>query len=80
MEHRNDCYAFHDSVLDCRCRRQHQYTILSPAVAIYYKVLIALPFTTILEVLLILIFVGFPLTLFGGIAGRRAATDFSAPW
>lgn len=48
-------------------------------VAIYYKVMIAIPFTSILEVTALFLFVGFPLTLIGGIAGRRSATDFEAP-
>eukprot|EP01100_Stratorugosa_tubuloviscum_P010772 TRINITY_DN4689_c2_g1_i1.p1 TRINITY_DN4689_c2_g1~~TRINITY_DN4689_c2_g1_i1.p1 ORF type:complete len:620 (-),score=231.41 TRINITY_DN4689_c2_g1_i1:784-2565(-) len=39
----------------------------------------AIPFTTILVVLSIWALVGFPLTLFGSIAGRRLAGPFQAP-
>jgi len=48
-------------------------------IAIYYKVMIAIPFTSILEVTALMLLVGFPLTLMGGIAGRRSAGDFEAP-
>eukprot|EP01112_Ceratiomyxa_fruticulosa_P014609 TRINITY_DN4200_c0_g1_i1.p1 TRINITY_DN4200_c0_g1~~TRINITY_DN4200_c0_g1_i1.p1 ORF type:complete len:612 (-),score=94.66 TRINITY_DN4200_c0_g1_i1:182-2017(-) len=49
------------------------------SVAIYYKVTVSLPFLTILEVLAIWAFVGFPLTVLGGIGGRRVAGTFEAP-
>jgi len=49
------------------------------SVAIYYKTTAALPAITIFEVVLIWVCVGFPLTVFGGIAGRRLAGAFEAP-
>lgn len=48
-------------------------------VAIYFKVTAALPFLTILEVASIYALVGFPLTVIGGIAGRRLSGTFDAP-
>jgi len=49
------------------------------SVAIYYHVTVSLPFLTILEIISIWAFVGFPLTVVGGIAGRRIAGTFEAP-
>lgn len=49
------------------------------SVAIYFKVTAALPFLTILEVVSIYALVGFPLTVFGGITGRRLSGTFDAP-
>lgn len=49
------------------------------SVALYYHSTMALPFLTILEVLLIHIMVGLPLYLFGGILGKRMAPQFEAP-
>jgi len=49
------------------------------SVAIYFKVTAALPFLTILEVVSIYALVGFPLTVLGGIAGRRISGTFDAP-
>lgn len=48
-------------------------------VAAYYGVTSALSFTTILSVLSIWVFVGLPLTLLGGVAGKRLATPFYTP-
>eukprot|EP01113_Clastostelium_recurvatum_P047774 TRINITY_DN857_c0_g1_i1.p1 TRINITY_DN857_c0_g1~~TRINITY_DN857_c0_g1_i1.p1 ORF type:complete len:600 (+),score=185.13 TRINITY_DN857_c0_g1_i1:51-1850(+) len=48
-------------------------------VAIYYHVTVSMPFLTILEIISIWAFVGFPLTVLGGIAGRRTAGTFEAP-
>eukprot|EP01125_Pyxidicula_operculata_P021044 TRINITY_DN7968_c0_g1_i1.p1 TRINITY_DN7968_c0_g1~~TRINITY_DN7968_c0_g1_i1.p1 ORF type:complete len:598 (+),score=94.05 TRINITY_DN7968_c0_g1_i1:266-2059(+) len=48
-------------------------------VAIVYNVTKALPFTTIMTVLVIWLFVGFPLTLIGGIAGKHLSGPFKAP-
>jgi len=48
-------------------------------IALIYDATPAVPFGTILIVLCILIFVGFPLTLFGGIAGKRTGGEFNAP-
>lgn len=39
----------------------------------------ALPFTTIVLVIMIWLFVGFPLTVLGGILGKKAASPFDAP-
>lgn len=39
----------------------------------------ALPFSTLVSILAIWLFVGFPLTVFGGITGRRIAGPFQAP-
>jgi len=49
------------------------------SVAIYYHVTAALPALTIIEVITIWMFVGFPLTVLGGIAGKRLAEPFEAP-
>jgi MFS family permease len=49
------------------------------SVAIYFHVTAALPFLTILEVVSIYAFVGFPLTVLGGITGRRLSGTFEAP-
>lgn len=48
-------------------------------IALVYHATAAVPITTILLVLCILLFVGFPLTLLGGIAGKRTAGEFKAP-
>lgn len=39
----------------------------------------AVPFSTLISILAIWLFVGFPLTIFGGITGRRIAGPFQAP-
>lgn len=49
------------------------------SVAISYGSTMALPFFTILQVMMIHFLVGLPLYLFGGIIGRRFAPAFSAP-
>jgi len=48
-------------------------------VAIMYDVTAAVPFGTIFIVLAILVFVGFPLTILGGITGKRVTGAFEAP-
>jgi len=48
-------------------------------VALIYGVTAAVPFGTIMIVLSILLFVGFPLTVLGGITGKRVAGPFDAP-
>jgi len=48
-------------------------------IAIIYNATAAVPVGTILTILAILILVGFPLNVFGGIAGRKAAKPFDAP-
>jgi len=48
-------------------------------VAIIYNATAAVPVSSILMILAILILVGFPLNVFGGIAGRRSAGSFEAP-
>jgi hypothetical protein len=48
-------------------------------VALAYDATAAVPFGTIMTVLVILICIGFPLNVVGGIAGRRAAGEFEAP-
>jgi len=48
-------------------------------VAIAYNATAAVPAETILIVLLIIVFVGFPLTVLGGITGKRTAAPFDAP-
>eukprot|EP01116_Phalansterium_solitarium_P004253 TRINITY_DN151_c0_g2_i1.p1 TRINITY_DN151_c0_g2~~TRINITY_DN151_c0_g2_i1.p1 ORF type:complete len:595 (+),score=210.79 TRINITY_DN151_c0_g2_i1:115-1899(+) len=48
-------------------------------VALVEHVTASVPIGTIVVVLCILLFVGFPLTLIGGIAGKRTAGDFKAP-
>lgn len=48
-------------------------------VAIVYDVTAAVPFGTILIVIAIILFVGFPLTILGGITGKRVAGPFEAP-
>jgi len=47
--------------------------------AIIYKATAAVPIDTILIVLCIYLFVNVPLTIMGGIAGKRRATQFNAP-
>jgi hypothetical protein len=49
------------------------------SVAQYYHTTAAIPFVTIIEVLTIWALVGFPLTVLGGIGGRRLAGQFEAP-
>jgi len=49
------------------------------SVAIHFHVTSALPALAIVEVLSIWLFVGFPLTVLGGIGGRRMAGQFEAP-
>jgi len=49
------------------------------SVAIVYNATVKLPFLTIIEIISIWAFVGFPLTVVGGIAGRRTAGTFEAP-
>lgn len=49
------------------------------SVALYFEVTAALPFLTILEVVSIWVLIGFPLTVLGGIAGRRLSGTFDAP-
>lgn len=48
-------------------------------IAVNYHSTSALPFGTVLVVLMIYMFVGFPLTVVGGIAGRQASGPFEAP-
>lgn len=48
-------------------------------VAIAYNATAAVPFGSILIVVVILLLVAFPLTVMGGIAGKRGAPPFSAP-
>eukprot|EP01116_Phalansterium_solitarium_P004252 TRINITY_DN151_c0_g1_i1.p1 TRINITY_DN151_c0_g1~~TRINITY_DN151_c0_g1_i1.p1 ORF type:complete len:593 (+),score=230.48 TRINITY_DN151_c0_g1_i1:180-1958(+) len=48
-------------------------------IAIFYHATAAVPIGTIFIVLAMLLFVGFPLTLLGGIAGKRTAGEFKAP-
>jgi len=48
-------------------------------VAHSYSSTSAIPFPTIIIILAIWLFVGFPLTVLGGIAGKRLAGPFSAP-
>lgn len=48
-------------------------------VAIGHSSTAALPFGTIMIVLLLFVLVNFPLTVLGGIAGRNTASDFQAP-
>jgi len=48
-------------------------------VALVYGVTAAVPFGTIMIVLAILLFVGFPLNVLGGITGKRVAGGFEAP-
>jgi len=48
-------------------------------VAIVYNVTAAVPFTTILLIFSIVSFVGIPLAIIGGIAGKRTAGSFEAP-
>jgi len=52
---------------------------LSNTVAVTWHSTVALPILTILEVLTIWLFVGFPLTVIGGIAGRRLSGPFEVP-
>ncbi|KAN0035652.1 hypothetical protein ACTA71_004936 [Dictyostelium dimigraforme] len=53
--------------------------ILSNTVAITWHSTVALPILTMIEVITIWLFVGFPLTVVGGIAGRRLSENFDAP-
>lgn len=48
-------------------------------VAIIYHATAAVPAGTIALIILIIVFVGFPLTIIGGIAGRRTAGEFGSP-
>jgi len=48
-------------------------------VALVYKATPAVPAVTIILVLILLVSVGFPLTIIGGVAGRRTAGEFEAP-
>jgi len=48
-------------------------------VAIIYNTTAAVPAGTIVLIILLIAFVGFPLTIIGGIAGRRTAGTFEAP-
>jgi len=48
-------------------------------VAIIYNTTAAVPAQTIVLIILLIAFVGFPLTIIGGIAGRRTAGSFEAP-
>ncbi len=48
-------------------------------VAIAYDATSAVPFGTIMIIVAILTFVGFPLNIIGGIAGKRSAGNFEAP-
>ncbi|WOK93208.1 hypothetical protein Cni_G01902 [Canna indica] len=49
-------------------------------VAIVYSATAALPFGTILVILLICALVTYPLLVLGGIAGKNIKTEFQAPW
>ncbi|EGC29057.1 hypothetical protein DICPUDRAFT_59030 [Dictyostelium purpureum] len=53
--------------------------LLSNTVAVTWHSTVALPIVTIIEVLTIWLLVGFPLTVIGGIAGRRFSGNFDAP-
>jgi len=48
-------------------------------VAIFYNATNAIPISAILAVLAILVLIGFPLNIIGGIAGRRSSGSFEAP-
>jgi len=48
-------------------------------VAISYNATAAVPFSAIMIIVAILTFVGFPLTIIGGIAGKRSSSAFEAP-
>jgi MFS family permease len=48
-------------------------------VAITYNATAAVPFSTIMIIVAILTFIGFPLTIIGGIAGKRSSGAFEAP-
>lgn len=48
-------------------------------VAATYSTTSAVPFSTLISILAIWLFIGFPLTIFGGITGRRFAGPFQAP-
>ena len=48
-------------------------------VAIAYEATAAVPATTILIILALIVCIGFPLTVIGGIAGKRLAGPFDAP-
>ncbi|KAL0005090.1 hypothetical protein SO802_012651 [Lithocarpus litseifolius] len=52
---------------------------LLQTVAISYKANAALPFGTILVLVLLLTFVAFPLLVLGGIVGKNSQTEFQAP-
>jgi len=53
--------------------------IILNSIAAYYGSTSALSFSTIFLIILIWALIGFPLTLIGGIAGKRLATPFYAP-
>nr|CAD47840.1 putative phagocytic receptor 1b [Dictyostelium discoideum] len=53
--------------------------ILSNTVAITWHSTVALPILTMMKSLPFRLFVGFPLTVVGGIAGRRLSENFEAP-
>jgi hypothetical protein len=53
--------------------------IYANSIALYFHVTVALPILTILEVTTIWVLVGFPLTVLGGIAGKRLSGVFDAP-
>lgn len=48
-------------------------------VAVSFQTLNAVPFSAVLSVIAIWLFVGFPLTLIGGITGKRVSAPFEAP-
>eukprot|EP00030_Apusomonadida_sp_AF-17_P007940 a844710_110.p1 GENE.a844710_110~~a844710_110.p1 ORF type:complete len:601 (-),score=286.26 a844710_110:41-1810(-) len=48
-------------------------------IAVQYRSTSALPVGTVMVIVMIFVFVGFPLTVVGGIAGRQAAGPFAAP-
>jgi len=48
-------------------------------VAVVYDATAAVPISTILVILVIIVGVGFPLNIVGGVAGRRLAGEFQAP-
>eukprot|EP01094_Clydonella_sp_ATCC50884_P013491 TRINITY_DN2377_c0_g2_i1.p1 TRINITY_DN2377_c0_g2~~TRINITY_DN2377_c0_g2_i1.p1 ORF type:complete len:587 (+),score=167.56 TRINITY_DN2377_c0_g2_i1:148-1908(+) len=52
---------------------------LTNFVADYYRTTTAIPFGTIVSLLFILAVVGFPMTVIGGIAGRRMVSPFATP-
>jgi len=54
-------------------------SVSADIIARYYHSTSALPISTAIEIFAIWLFIGFPLTIFGGISGRRMAGPFSAP-